>query len=373
MIGKSSLAATLSWFVGHDVLDGESPAFAPFSAVLVIQVTVYQSLLQSLRYVGAVCSGVAVQAVLALLTGPDLVTFVLVALITMAIGRWRRLAEQGSQVVTGAFFAFATYAAAGESTERLAQLGEIVLLVAIGCTIGVAVNVVLLPPMRYRGVEHGVRALAHALCHLLDDVRPALHEHDLSEERTRHWRSRVAQLQGLVDQARSALRTAVEARHLNPLRMLPSYRHPEFSGYRQVLDALERVTHQVASLTRTLEQWPGSEVGQECDAFLHDYAELLAALGTIAEQLSRLDEQQLPHQSRELCRAADAAQEKRRRLVDRAESTDLALGDPSRPYGILLAEGVRLMDEAQHTCNVLRHTVDRAGKHGRTPADTTAA
>ncbi|GAA1091474.1 MULTISPECIES: FUSC family protein [Streptomyces violaceusniger group] len=366
MIGKSTLAAALSWYVAHDLMAAASPAFAPFSAVLMIQVTVYQSLLQSLRYVGAVCAGVLVQAALGFLAGPDLVTFVLVVLIAMVIGRWRRLGEQGHQVVTAALFAFSTYVASSGDSQRLEQLGQIILLVAIGCAIGVLVNLTLFPPMRYRGAEEGIRNLAHALCDLIGDVYPALREGELEEERTRRWRARAAQTTSIVGQARSALDTAVEAKYYNPWRLLPSHRNRDFSGYRQVLEALERVTYQVASMTRTLDQWPGDETGADRDSFLHDYADLLEALGEITRQLSRIDERHLTEQSAELCRAAEAAQHKRTSLVENAQRTDLALSDPSRPYGILLAEALRLMEEAQHTCDVVQHTVDHAGDTHRT-------
>ncbi|MFD6994523.1 hypothetical protein [Streptomyces sp. NPDC059943] len=57
--------------ITHDLLDATSPAFAPFSAVLLMHVTNYRSLSQALRYVGAVTAGVLVQAGLVYLAGPD--------------------------------------------------------------------------------------------------------------------------------------------------------------------------------------------------------------------------------------------------------------------------------------------------------------
>lgn len=86
LIVKSTLAAAVSWWVAHDVMGARSPSFAPFSAVLIMQVTVYRSLLQALRYVGAVAVGVALQGVLGLMAGPHLLTFVLVALVALMSG-----------------------------------------------------------------------------------------------------------------------------------------------------------------------------------------------------------------------------------------------------------------------------------------------
>lgn len=365
LIGKSALAASLSWFVAYDLMAAVSPAFAPFSAVLIMQVTIYQSLLQALRYLGAVAAGVCVQAVLGLLAGPDLLTFVLVAVIAMSIGRWRRLGSQGSQVATAAFFAFSTYAAATGNAQRLEELGQILLLVLIGCAIGVLVNVTVAPPLRYRGAEEGIRTLAHSLCDLLSDIHPALREGDLDEERTRHWRERASTLGGIVTQARSALHTAQESGYYNPRRLLPGHHtHHDFSGYEELVDALERVTYQVASMTRTLHQWPDDEEGQECRAFLADYAGLLEALARITRQFSEIDAERLSEQARGLCEAAEAAQEKRGALIERTEETSLPLSDPSRPYGILLAEATRLMDEAQHSCDTLQHSVREAERSG---------
>lgn len=62
LIGKSTVAATLAWIISFSLLNAQSPAFAPFSAVLIMQVTVYQSLLQSSRYVAAVAAGAALLA-----------------------------------------------------------------------------------------------------------------------------------------------------------------------------------------------------------------------------------------------------------------------------------------------------------------------
>lgn len=103
MVLKGTLAASLAWLVSYDVIGAQSPAFAPFSAVLIMQVTVYQSLLQSLRYLAAVTAGVAMVAVLGLMAGSDLLTFVLVALVALAIGRRPSLGSQGPQVATAAF------------------------------------------------------------------------------------------------------------------------------------------------------------------------------------------------------------------------------------------------------------------------------
>ncbi|MFE7539850.1 FUSC family protein [Streptomyces platensis] len=360
LIAKGTLAATIAWVISYHLLHAQSPAFAPFSAVLIMQVTVYQSLLQSSRYVGAVVAGVAVQAALGFLVGPEVLTFALVAAVALTIGRWPALGSQGSQVATAAFFAFSTYVSATSPLDASTQLAQIILLVLIGCGVGVLVNVTVLPPLRYRSAEYGIRTLAHALCDLVSDIYPVLRAGGLDEESTARWRSRAEQTGELVAQARTGLRMARESLHYNPRRLVRRGRpHPGFEGYAAVLEALERTLGQVAALTRSLDRWSADEDRHRYGAFLASYADFLEALSRITRVFADLDEDRLGDQAPELCQLADEAQDYRRRLAEEAERGELPLADPGRPYGVLVIEAARLMEEFQYTCDVLRHQVDR--------------
>lgn len=365
LIGKSALAATASWVIAYHYVGAQSPAFAPFSAVVIMQLTVYQSLLQALRYVGAVSAGVALQGALGFLAGPELLTFVLVALVAMVIGRWRHLGSQGSQVTTAAFFAFSTYVSASGNTERLSQLGQIILLVVIGCGIGVVVNVAILPPMRYRSAEHGIHTLARSLFNLVSDIYPALSEKRMDGERTRHWRQRAEDLPGIVSQAQASVHLARESTYYNPRRLLRRHgRHTTFSGYQEVVDALGRVAHQVSSLVRSLDQWHDGRSGKSHDEFFQHYGDFMFSLAHITDLFSSIDEDHLADQARELCSAAQSSQDSHSRLVEEAEAGSLPLSDLSQPYGILLVEATRLMDEFQYTCDVLQRGLDHEKSSG---------
>ncbi|MBK1783684.1 FUSC family protein [Prauserella cavernicola] len=356
---KSTIAATAAWAVSYYALDAESAAFAPFSAVLMLQVTVYQSVWHSLRYVAAVAAGVAVQLVFGFVLGAGLATFALVAVTAAVIGRWRRLGTEGAQVSTAAYFAFSTFVTAASGAERLGQLGEIIALVVLGCGIGVLVNLVVLPPLRYRSAEYGVQTLSHSLCDLISDMYPALRQGELDGERAAHWRDRASRLGPLVAQAQSSVHLARESSYYNPRRLLRRHAgHGTFHGYQAVIDALERVTYQIGSMTRSLTQCPMEDDGPEHAEFFRHYGDLLAALAHITNLFSSLDEDELEDQAPELCAAAGEAQEEHRRLAEYSDS--LPLADPAQPYGILLAEATRLMEEAQYTCDVLQSAVDDA-------------
>ncbi|MFJ6752096.1 aromatic acid exporter family protein [Streptomyces sp. NPDC091266] len=355
LIGKSALAATIAWVISYNLLNAQSPAFAPFSAVLIMQVTVYQALVQSLRYVGAVAAGVAVQAVLGLMAGPQVVTFALVTLVALAIARWPALGAQGSQVATAAFFAFSTYVSAMGNVEKLAQLGQIVLLVVIGSAVALAVNLAVFPPIRFRSAEYSIRALANALGDLLGDIHPVLAAGEMEQEHTEQWRRRAAQTGELIAQAHAGMRTAQESLYYNPRRLLRRHRErSSFESYGAVLDALDRTLYQAASLTRSLDQWRESETSYTYTPFLESYATFLEAIADSAQLLGTLDEDHLTDQAVELCRLAERAQGCRSQLTAQAESDGLPLGDPTRPYGVLVVEATRLMEEVQHTSDVLQ-------------------
>ncbi|MFE0765261.1 FUSC family protein [Streptomyces smyrnaeus] len=360
-VGKGTVAATVSWWIAHDLVGAQTPAFAPFSAVLILQLTVYQSLWQALRYMAAVCAGVAVQSALGFLAGPDLMTFLLVALVSLGLSRWNRLGSQGTQAATAAFFAFSTYSASTSDPQRIQQLSLIIAMVGIGCGVGLLVNVLVFPPIRRRSAEAGIHRLAASLCDLLADMHPALRNAELDEQRTSGWRQRAADLGETAGRSQAALRTAQDSRRYNP-RLLLSRRlhHQHFTAYGEILNALERVTYQVASTTRSLHHWPEDEAGDECRDFLKNFAELLEALAAIIDHFGGIDEKQLPHQARELCEAAEAAQHRRVQLIERTRNTSLPLSDPSRPYGILLAEATRLMDEAQYSCDTVQHAAQQS-------------
>lgn len=361
LVLKSALAASIAWQISYALMDATTPAFAPFSAVLIMQVTVYQSLWQAVRYVGAVSLGVALQGVLGFAVEPDWLTFVLVAVAAMVIGRWRPLGSQGTQVSTAAFFAFSTYVSATGPSQGVAHLGEIIVLVVIGCGVGCTVNLLVFPPMRYRGAEYGIQSLAHSMCDLIGDIHPALQrEQELEAEHTAQWRQRAGRLGLLVGQAQASMRTALESTYYNPRRVLlrRHVRHPSFVGYQAVVDALERVTHQLTSMTRSFDQWNEGRGGGSEPDFLSRYGDFLEALTPVTRELAGIDEDRLPEQIRELRSSMEEAQQAHAELSRCATGNSLPVGDPSSPYGVLLVEAARLMDEFEHTQDVLKQAAD---------------
>ncbi|QPP10765.1 hypothetical protein G4Z16_17140 [Streptomyces bathyalis] len=353
LVVKSAFAATLAWGVAHELMAAQAPAFAPFSAVLMMQVTVYQSVVQSLRYVVAVAAGVVLQGLLAFALGPNLLAFAVMALVALTLSRWPKLGAQGTQVSTAAFFAFSLYVMATQTVARFEQLGQILLLVLIGCGLGIAVNMLVFPPMRYRSAERGIQIVCRSMTDLFRDVVSGVREGDLEAERTSNWRHRAGELEKTVAQARTHVATAWESIHYNPRRSARHHRHTGFSTYGPLVEALDRITRQLVSMTRSLDLWYEETWTSPYADFLREYADFLGAVSDVTDALCDLGSAPRTEQLKELQDLVRRADERRVRLADGADERGLPSGDHSRPYGVLLVEATRLTEEFRYVCEIL--------------------
>ncbi|MFC4561346.1 aromatic acid exporter family protein [Nocardiopsis mangrovi] len=352
---KGAIAATAAWAVAAGVLDATAPAFAPFSALLMLQITIYRSVVQSVYYMLAVSAGVAVQGLLAFAAGPDLLTFAVVAVLTLVIGRG--LGSQGQHVPTAAFFAFSQFVLGATSSERLSYLTEIVLLVVLGCAIGVAVNLLLFPPLRYTGATRAVETLIQSVSDLLQDMSESLCEATLDEDPDRDWRARASAMGRLVAQARSSVETARESQYLHPARFLsPGGRgRASFPGAETVLNGLDRIAAQLGSVARGLADQ--SEEGRERrpDAeFLHAFGRMLAHLRGAALTLCPDHSTRFGHRVGDLDAHLDRARTEISRLDEITSASRLGGVAHAYTYGTLLVDAGRLVEEYTYIRDVLR-------------------
>lgn len=406
---KGTLAAALSWVVAYYLIGAEFPAFAPFSTILILQVTIYQSVVQSLRYVGAIAAGVAVQGVIVLLAGPDLVAFVLVALVALGLSRLPQLGPQRAQISTAAFFAFSAYVAATDEIQGYLHLGEIVLLVAVGCVLGILVNLLVFPPLRYRTAEHGVRTAGSAMSGILQDMAPAVRDGVFYKEHTEQWHTRAIRLSTTISQARASIQTAWESILYNPRRVLrrsgPSHK---FQGYSNVLDALERLSRQITAITddatrightqreeeqndtgnddetasaaedRYDEDENGNEngngnttdsagrdgtdraspknaadtkSGRNEDSFYHIYGRFLGAVGEALNVIAEVDEERLTEQQATMRDRVDeaAAWQERLRSCRVSNGVTESVAAESEIEEVMIVDAARLMEELRTT------------------------
>ncbi|RNL85848.1 hypothetical protein EFW17_07820 [Halostreptopolyspora alba] len=356
IIVKSALAATVAWYLAAYLFGAQFPAFAPFSAVLMLQVTVYQSVLQSLRFVLAIVLGVSLQGLLALVFEPDVWTFAVVTLLALVIGRWRRLGSQGSQVVSAAFFAYAAFITGTDTTDRLALLGSLVLLVLLGCGIGIVVNIAIVPPMRYRSAEYAVENLAKAVHGLLDDIAGAVREGPATSGDSDDWRYRAHRLENLAERTRDTVDSAAESVRWNPRRLLLST-EPPFGGYRTVVDRMARISAQLSSIAETLSR-TSDDPQVPNRAFLERYGAFLGHTADATLLLAELDSDRLSDQVDRLAGYVEGAREEQSALTRATAEYEIDLADQARVYGGLLVDADRLLSELDYIHSTLSNALE---------------
>lgn len=359
-IGKGTLAATVAWVIAYNVMAAQSPAFAPFSAILMLQVTIYQSIVQSLRFLGAVIAGVALQGLIVLLVGPELLAFALVALIALGLSRIPHLGAQRYQVSTAAFFAFSTYVAATDQIQGYLQLGQIILLVIVGCIAGVVVNLVVFPPLRYRSAEYGVRAVGNELGMLFEDMSPTVRDAKFDADQADQWHLRAVRLGTPLSQARASTQTAWESAFYNPRRIFERSRVSSFEGYSALINALERFSRQVTAIADDMRNISGTAETEREDAeadnegsekersespgsaFLYAYGRYLGAVGEALRILGELDEDRLGEQQSQMLEWLEEARGRYAHLGGEEATNDEA-------SEVLLVDAKRLLEELRAT------------------------
>ncbi|WP_461016983.1 FUSC family protein [Streptomyces daliensis] len=338
LLFKSAVAGVLAWALAQYAFASPQPTYAPFTALLVVQSTAYRSLLQSVRYVIAVVLGVLAAGAVGPTLGENAAAFAVMLGLTLAVGRWNRLGSQGIQVSVAGVFA---YNALSGTHEQM--LWQIILMALLGAGVGIAVTLLLLPPLRYRAATQGVHEISHTVATLLNDIARGLGEGLPERDVVADWLHRARRLDASVDSARYAVESGAESVVYNPRRLLPRNTLPtSFAGYRTFVEALARASEQIRSicygLLRIIDDESGPTPG---DDFLCPYADLLGTLSRAVGQIGAHEDGQ--HRRNPFDQALEDGRARHRELTAAAEGTAAWAS-----HGVLLTDADRLIEEFAH-------------------------
>lgn len=280
---KSAVAGVTAWAIAQYAIASPQPTYAPFVALLVVQSTVYRSLLHSVQYVGAVLLGVLAAGATSPLLGDNVGAFAVMLVVGVLVGHWRRLGTMGVQAPIAGIFAYNALLGAPETS----MLWSIVSMVLLGAGIGLAVNLLLLPPMRYATADRGVQQLSTGVAELLRDMAEGLRAGIPEPGTAGDWRRRSRELDSTVSKARSAVEHSAESISYNPRRMFRKHRPVAgFDGYRMMVETLARATEQLRNIAFGLRKLLHDETGHTADGtFFRPYAEILAYLADGVQHL----------------------------------------------------------------------------------------
>jgi uncharacterized membrane protein YccC len=298
---KSVVAAVAAWLVAVRVFGLAQPFLAPWAALLTVHATVYRSFWRGTQSVLATGLGIVLSYVFAEVVGTGAATLGFALLAALGLSRLGVLRDEGVTVATTALFVLTT-GYEHQQTVLLDRLAD----TAIGVALGVAANLVILPPLNDRSAQQQVDRINEKMGALFGQMAEEMRS-TWTEEHSEAWIARTREMDDDLDHAWQLVRHAHESSWGNPRRRL-SRRAGDPARYGSVLQRLEEGIAQARSMARTIHE--ATRAAHEWDAdFREPWLDLLAETGvrvadpdaevatlrTSAEELSRrLSREDLP-------------------------------------------------------------------------------
>ncbi|MFL6136623.1 MAG: FUSC family protein [Frankiaceae bacterium] len=360
---KTVLAAVAAYGVATMVSANSRPVLAPLTALLVVQLTLYETLTSGLRRVASVVSGVLLSLSLSLLVGFTWWSLGLLIAAALVVGKLLRLGDQLMEVPISAMLVLAV------SDTRTVALGR-VYETLLGAGVGVAVNALIAPPLYLQPAGDAIIELAERLAGVLRMVVADLRE-GWSVESARRWMEEARRLPSDVGRAQRAFARAEQSLRLNPRGR--RFR-PVTPSLRAALTALEHVAVAIRGVIRPLaDRAEASPTESPYDESLRGaVAEVLDDVAEAITLLARVAATDVA--------APTSGEERLQEALDRAHAGRLGLaerlavdGRADRPaweaHGMLLANLDRVLREIDPEGGLDAHGVPRSGRLPRRPPD----
>lgn len=162
---KTSLAAGISWLVASLLPHSPYPIFAPLAAILIMQVTIANSIEKALYRILGVIGGVCVGVLVGYFFTVGTISITLVVLLGMAVSTAFRLNPQvTSQVAVSALLVLDYGRMQGYVVGRI---GETV----VGSVVAVVINILICPPKSSPAVRQQIRQLTKNLAEVLQNMQ----------------------------------------------------------------------------------------------------------------------------------------------------------------------------------------------------------
>ncbi|WP_328497810.1 aromatic acid exporter family protein [Streptomyces sp. NBC_00414] len=244
---KAAGAALLAWALAGWWWNAPMALLAPWTALFLVQSTVYRSLLTALQQVVVVLTGTLLAAGALALTHNTMAAMALALPLTVLLGNYARLGTQGLYAPTAALFVLAYGSYSGfDIMHRLLET-------LLGAAIGIAVNAGVRPPVHSRRVHHLRGRLPQDCAYLLHTVADGVEE-SYDQERARGWYDSAVRLTDVVTELRTARRWSDESDRFNPGRRL---RRSASAAAPPPADrdfTWDRITERIRAATRSLSE-----------------------------------------------------------------------------------------------------------------------
>jgi Aromatic acid exporter family member 1 len=238
---KTTFAAVVAFALAEWLHTSDQPVLAPLTALLVVQLTMYETVAHGRERIVSVVAGVLVAVGFAHVVGLTWWSLGAVVAVSLIAGRMLRLGPHLPEVAISAMIVLAVGGAESVALGRVIET-------LIGAAVGVLVNLVIAPPLY-------IQPTSDAIDELTDRI--AAFAHDLAEALRGEWTRDAAdraldgarELGAEVTRADAGLARTEASGRLNPRGRLAREAHPQL---RASLTALEHAQIGLRNLARAL-------------------------------------------------------------------------------------------------------------------------
>jgi len=276
---KSTLAAVTAYVVALPLSDNPRPVLAPLTALLVVQLTLYETVRRGLLRVVSVVLGVLFAAALSTVVPLTWWSLGLAVAVSLVIGRLFRLGDDIAEVPISAMLILAV------GGSDIAVEGRIVETV-IGAVVGVVVGAAVAPPLYVRPASDAVQDVARAAAEVMRRIAAEVRS-EYSAEQADAWLDAARGLGRDILRADRVLGTAETSLRYNPRAIS---RPHAATSLRSGLDAVERAVVSLRGVCRVLadlvkghgeETVYGPDVRAALSDLLADVADAVQSYGSL--------------------------------------------------------------------------------------------
>lgn len=241
LIVRAGIAAGAAYLVAQRLHLAPAPVLAPLTALLVVQATLQDTLVSGLQRLLSVMAGVLLAATLSSVVGVTPWSLGASVVVALVLGKVLRL---GPNVVEVPISAMVILTVHGQATQAHLRIGETL----VGTLVGIAANLILLPPVYLEPSVRAVRDLAMQTQELLLLMSLGVRDGWLAE-RAQIWLSSSRDLTDSTVDARSIVERGEQSARFNPRGRPSRIAWPELD---EALTAQEHVVYALRGVCRSL-------------------------------------------------------------------------------------------------------------------------
>ncbi|MBE1514416.1 FUSC family protein [Nesterenkonia halotolerans] len=275
---KTVIAGTGAWWVSTAVLDSELAFLAPWTALLTVHATVHRSLSHGIQTTIASGIGVGVSFLIGYFLEVNLWTFALALLVGITAARISWIRDEGVAIATTAIFVFGS-----GFDEQAPLLDDRILEVVIGVAAGVAVNLLIFPPLRDQQAGRYVDSINERMGAVLGSISEEFSD-NWDTDKAEPWFQETESMTQELNSAWTVVRFARESRRANPRArqgrqsLETSNWNAQEASYEEILERVDEGVSHLRHLARTLREATYTEGDWDQD-FRNRWAKIVGDAG----------------------------------------------------------------------------------------------